>query len=57
MTPSRAASSRGNNPDSNRRTRTTSPKNGLPKEERMWSRTGKDKTRVDSGEHHKVLDL
>ena len=62
MTPPRAAnkeasSNRGNNPANNSGTQTTSPKNVIPKEERTRSRTGKNRTRVESGEHHKVLNL
>jgi hypothetical protein len=53
----RVASSRGNHLASIRRTRMTDPKNALPKAERTRSRIGKNRTRVDSGEHHNVLDL
>ena len=52
-----ASSNRGNNPANNSGTQTTSLKNVVPQEERMRSRTGRNRTRVDSDEHHKVLTL
>ena len=50
------SSNRDNNLVNNSGTQTTSPKNVLLKEERTRSRTGKNRTRVNSGEHHKSND-
>jgi hypothetical protein len=48
------SSKRDNNPANNNGTQTTSPKNVLLRVERTLSRIGKNRTRVDSGEHHKA---
>jgi hypothetical protein len=62
MTPPRvadkeASSNRGNDPANHSGIQTTTPRNVPLRVERTQSRSGKNTTRVDSGEHHKASDV